>query len=136
MLEPLALLVCATLFGGMMLYSFGFAAFVFRTQPADVAGRMLRQAFPAYYLFVIVAAVAAAAVLAPFAVDQAAVLAAVAVSTVYARQVLMPQINAARDAQIAGEARAKRQFGLLHGGSVILQLVQLAALGWVIWSFA
>lgn len=136
MIEPVALLICATLFGGMTLYSFGFAAFVFRTQPADVAGRMLRQAFPPYYLFVVGCAALGALVLLPVAPVPAAVMAAVALTTVYARQILMPQINAARDAQLAGDAGAARRFGWLHGGSVVLQLVQLAATGWVIIGFA
>lgn len=136
MIEPVALLVCATLFGGMTLYSFGFAAFVFRTQPADVAGRMLRQAFPPYYLFVAGCAALGALMLLPVAPVPAAVMATVALTTVYARQILMPQINAARDAQLAGDAGAARRFGWLHGGSVVLQLVQLAATGWVIIGFA
>ena len=136
MLDALALLICATLFGGMALYSFGFAAFVFKTQPPDVAGRMLRQAFPPYYLFVAGCAALAALVLIPVAPLQAVVMAAVALTTVYARQILMPQINAARDAQLAGDASAARRFGWLHGGSVGLQLVQLAATAWVIAGFA
>jgi hypothetical protein len=37
MIPPLALLTTALLFGGMVLYSFGFAAFRFTTLPADVA---------------------------------------------------------------------------------------------------
>lgn len=136
MIEPVALLLCATLFGGMALYSFGFAAFVFRTQAPDVAGRMLRQAFPPYYLFVTGCAALAALVLVAVAPVPAAVMAAVALATVYARQILMPQINAARDAQLAGDATAARRFGWLHGASVALQLLQLAATGWVITGFA
>ena len=136
MIEPVALLICATLFGGMTLYSFGFAAFVFRTQSPDVAGRMLRQAFPPYYLFVAGCAALAALVLFPVGTWPAAVMAVVALTTVYARQILMPQINAARDAQLAGDAGAARRFGWLHGGSVALQLAQLVATGWVIIGFA
>ena len=40
-----ALLVTALLFGGTVLYSFGFAAFVFNALPADVAGPLIRRAF-------------------------------------------------------------------------------------------
>ena len=38
----LFLLVTALLFGGMVLYSFGFAAFVFTALPADVAGPLIK----------------------------------------------------------------------------------------------
>ena len=56
MIEFTALLLVATLFGGMMLYSFGFAPIVFSTLPAKDASRFIRAAFPWYYLFVIVTA--------------------------------------------------------------------------------
>ena len=131
-METLALLTAATLFGGMMLYSFGFAAFVFKALPADQAGSVIRQAFPWYYLFVLSAALLAALVF--LAVDglSAGLLAATGATGIYARQVLMPQINAARDAQLAGEAGAKRRFGLLHGWSVALNFLQLGAIGWAL----
>lgn len=134
-MNALALLVCATLFGGMILYSFGFAAFVFKALPADQAGGVLRQAFPWYYLFVIGAAGLAAAVTLVVAPVQAALLAACAALGIYARQVLMVQINAARDAQLAGQPGAARRFGLLHGWSVVINFLQLGAVGYVIVSF-
>lgn len=43
----LAILMTAILFGGMMLYSFGFAAFLSTALPPDVAGPTIRRAFPA-----------------------------------------------------------------------------------------
>ena len=55
-----ALLATALLFGGMVLYSFGFAAFLFNTLPAAIAGPTIRRAFPHFYLFVIGTAVLAA----------------------------------------------------------------------------
>ncbi|MCD8505439.1 MAG: DUF4149 domain-containing protein [Burkholderiaceae bacterium] len=59
MLENLAVLVTALLFGGMVLYSFGFAAFVFTALPADLAGKTIRKAFPHFYVFVMVTALVA-----------------------------------------------------------------------------
>ena len=41
-----SLLTTALLFGGMVLYAFGFAAFVFRALPAETAGPLIRRAFP------------------------------------------------------------------------------------------
>lgn len=135
MLEPFALLAAATLFGGMMLYSFGFAAFVFRTLPADEAVVMLRAAFPWYYAFVVAAGALSAAVIAPLNPVAAGILALVAVSAVYARQILMPQINAARDAQMAGDGSARGRFNRLHGWSVALNFLQLGAIGYVLIGF-
>lgn len=56
----IALLVSSLLFGGMILYSFGFAPLVFSALPMDVAGKLLRHTFPNYCLFVIATAGVAA----------------------------------------------------------------------------
>lgn len=55
MIHAAAVLTTALLFGGMVLYSFGFAAFVFSALPAPVAGATLRRAFPLFYAFVMIA---------------------------------------------------------------------------------
>ena len=51
---------------------------------------------------------------------------AIAATTVYARQVLMPAVNAATD---AGD---KRRFKLLHTGSVLITLAHIGAAGVVV----
>jgi len=38
----------------MVLYSFGFAAFIFHVLPSEAAGPIIRRAFPFFYLFVII----------------------------------------------------------------------------------
>ena len=43
MMLSLAILSTAFLFGGMTLYSFGFAAFLFTALPAKAAGEALRR---------------------------------------------------------------------------------------------
>jgi Domain of unknown function (DUF4149) len=53
MIEFAVLLLISMLFGGMTLYSFGFAPMVFRAMPAEDAGHFIRAAFPWYYVFVI-----------------------------------------------------------------------------------
>jgi Domain of unknown function (DUF4149) len=121
-----ALLSTALLFGGMTLYSFGFAPMVFSALKADVAGSLLRKAFPHYYVFVLVTAVAAAAALAAFDSFSAALMAGTALIALVARQLLMPAINTARD---SGE---KSRFDRLHALSVALNMVQLAAVVWVL----
>jgi len=126
MLTITALLLTAFLFGGMMLYSFGFAAFLFSNLPAPEAGAILRKAFPVFYLWCIAVAVVAAGVLFFLDSTSALLMAVVAITTVPARQNLMPAINAATD---AGD---KNRFKVLHGASVLLGLAQIAAVAYVL----
>lgn len=124
-----ALLMTALLFGGMLLYSFGFAAFLFTALAPDVAGTTLRRAFPMFYVFVIGTAALAAGLLWRFDPLGSVVLAAIAATTVPTRQVLMPEINRATD---TGE---RTRFNILHGLSVIVALVHIAMAGYVLARF-
>jgi hypothetical protein len=136
MIAYLALLATAILFGGMVLFSFGVAPFVFRSFPAEEAGRVIRLAFPWYYLFVIaLSALATVLLLAAAGARSAVAMALAAIIGVFARQILMPQINAAREGRAAGDDAAARRFGRLHGVSVLLNFVQLALTGYVLYRF-
>ena len=126
MISSLAVLFTALLFGGMTLYSFGFAAFVFSALPAQTAGVVLRRAFPWFYAFVIVTATIAALLWWPQDATYAALMAAVAITTIPARQLLMPAINRATD---AGQ---RTRFKWLHSASVMLTVGQIAAVGWLV----
>ncbi|MEO1191359.1 MAG: DUF4149 domain-containing protein [Pseudomonadota bacterium] len=114
MMETAALLVTALLFGGMVLYAFGFAAFVFSALPAELAGPTIRRAFPHFYLFVMAVSGLAALLLISIDPLSAAVLAVILLSTIPTRQILMPAINAASD------SGNKRRFKLLHSLSVLV----------------
>jgi len=124
-----ALLVTALLFGGMMLYSFGFAAFLFNALPAEMAGPTLRRAFPHFYLFVTGTSALAAVLL--YRPDPLAggMMLVVAATTLPTRQLLMPAINRATD------AGAKSQFKLLHGLSVVITLLHIGIAGFVLSRF-
>jgi hypothetical protein len=126
MILSLAVLSTALLFGGMTLYSFGFAALLFTTLPAKTAGAALRRAFPWFYTFVIATSAAAALLWWPRDAVFAAVMAAVAVTTVPVRQILMPAINRATDAGL------RQRFKWLHGLSVVVTLGHIAATGWLL----
>jgi hypothetical protein len=125
-MTEIALLMTALLFGGMVLYSFGFAAFLFTALPADTAGPLLRRAFPLFYLFVFGCAVLAGALTIPLDPVSAGVMTAIALTTVFARQVLMPAINTATDN--GQTSRFKR----LHGFSVLITLAHIAGAGWIL----
>ncbi|MEO1548891.1 MAG: DUF4149 domain-containing protein [Pseudomonadota bacterium] len=128
-MTTLALLTTALLFGGMVLYSFGFAAFLFTHLSAEVAGPTLRKAFPFFYLFVIASAGLAALLSLGHDLLSAALLALIALSTVPTRQILMPAINAATD------AGNKARFDRLHYLSVAITLVHIALTAWVLARF-
>ena len=124
--QALAVLTTDLLFGGMVLYSFGFAAFLFTALPSDVAGATLRRAFPAFYLFVIAAAAIGAGLLWPLDAVAAGLMAAIAITTVPSRQLLMPAINAATDQGL------RQRFKWLHGVSVLITLAHIVAAGAVL----
>lgn len=125
-MDMIALLCAAALFGGMAFFSFGFAPVLFAQLPVEEVRPLLRGTFPYYYLAVIaLSAMTAAAAL--FVSGLAAGLVGlVCLSTLYARQLLMGQINAATD---RGDAAA---FKRLHGASVVLQIVQIGLAGWAV----
>lgn len=129
MMAMVSLWCVALLFGGMVLYAFGLAPFLFAALPMPQARSALRVAFPHFYLFVLGTAAVAAGLLWPRDGVSALALAAIAVSTVPTRQVLMPAINAATD------AGATRRFKLLHTLSVLVTLAHIGLAGWVLARF-
>lgn len=128
-METLALLFTAALFGGMILYSAGFAGFLFAVLPPDTAGASIRRAFPVFYLLVIGVSGLAAVFALPGHPWSSLWLGLIALTTIPTRQVLMPAINAAKD---NGE---KRKFGVLHGLSVLVTLAHIVIAGWVLTRF-
>lgn len=125
-MDTIALLSAAILLGGMSFFSFGFAPVLFAQLPMDKVRPLLRGTFPYYYLVVIGLSVVAAALAWLVAPLPGALLGVIAFSTIYARQILMHQINAATD---RGD---KGAFGRLHGLSVVIQLIQIGLAGWAV----
>ena len=128
-METIALLFCSLLFGGMTLYSFGFAAFVFSALPPELSGQTIRQAFPHFYIFVFLTSVISAVLFYFFDPTAAAVMAIIAVVTVPTRQILMPAIN------LASDHGAKQKFKILHSLSVLITLSQIIGCGYVLARF-
>ena len=126
------------LVGSMLFFAFTVAPTVFRALPAEHAGSFLRAFFPNYYLWgVIVALITAAIAMASSATIGVACL-LVALLFVFARQILMPRINLARDQEAQGVAGASKRFKALHLWSVVINgfqmLVLLAAAGLILWT--
>ena len=126
----LSLFATAILFGGMILYSFGFAAFLFSALPLDMARSAIRKAFPHFYVFVILTALNGAALSAVHDSISAGLLAIIAITTVPTRQLLMPAINRATDSGAAS------RFKWLHVASVLITLAHIGMAGFVLARFA
>lgn len=115
-LHTASFLVVALLFGGMFLFSGGFAAFLFRYLPPEGARMLIRKAFPPFYLFVIVSSGLAMAMFWLSDSFSAALMACVMLTAIFARQLLMPAINRATD------LGNRKRFLWLHGFSVLITL--------------
>ncbi|MEM9172687.1 MAG: DUF4149 domain-containing protein [Pseudomonadota bacterium] len=122
-------LIVGILLGGMVFFPAVVAPNVFRALEPEPAGRFLRTLFPAYYVFIIVCSLIAAATL-----YQQPTLAigfgVVALTTLWVRQWLVPKINGYRDAQLAGDTAAGTQFANGHRLSVVINLLQMAFIGY------
>ncbi len=125
-MPSVAILVTALLFGGMVLYAFGFAAFIFTALPPGMAGPVIRKAFPHFYLFVLIAAVVASLLAFTGDPGSSLILGAIAITTVFARQILMPAINDATD------NGAHTRFKILHTFSVVITLGHIGGAGFVL----
>jgi len=113
--------------GAMLFFSACVAPLVFmRLEPA-IAGRFIRALFPWYYGFGIAGSGIATMLCVGVAPMAAALSLATAIGFLLATQVLMPSINAARDAAMTDQAAARR-FDRLHRASVLLNGVQVLLL--------
>jgi len=115
-LRIVAILLVALLFGGMLLFSAGFAAFLFKNLPPAEARVLIRKVFPPFYLFVIFSAGLAMPLFWSADSFNAALMAFIVLSTLAGRQLLMPAINQATDLGL------RKRFVWLHGFSVVLSL--------------
>lgn len=120
------------LLGAMLFFPSVVAPVVFTSLPEAQAGAFLRSIFPRYYAFMIALSLIAAllflAASGESAYQAAIVCLFVSISTLWVRLWLLPRINAARDAQLAGDADAGRRFDWYHKLSVGINLLQLGFL--------
>ncbi len=127
----IAALALALTFGGMTFFSAVVTPLVFSKLPLKTAGPFIRQVFPWYYLTMGVAVLIALSALILGAGGsvtwEVALATLVLAGFAFARQVLMPLINRARDAEMAGDWRAARRFRRLHLVSVIINGFQWIA---------
>ncbi|MDB3932922.1 DUF4149 domain-containing protein [Luminiphilus sp.] len=120
------------LLGGMLFFPSVVAPVVFASLPEAQAGAFLRAMFPRYYVFMIILSLAAAVM---YQLSEGAALSvgalvccAVSASTLWVRQGLLPHINTARDAQLAGDKKSGDTFERGHKLSVVINMSQLVLL--------
>jgi len=124
------LLLCAlgALLGIMLFFAFAVAPTVFSSLPAEHAGVYLRAIFPRYYLWGIIFAIITAAIATRVAFSVFTTVSIIALLFIFSRQILVPAINVARDAKLAGEDGAVPRFKRLHLVSVLINLSQMLML--------
>ena len=124
-----AAIVCisATL-GAMLFFAIAIAPAVFQALPADQAGLFLRRLFPRYYAALIFGSSTAGLFLLTEHPLAAGLCALIATSTLWVRQILVPQINELRDQELAGDPLAGAHFARWHRVSVAINLLQILAL--------
>jgi hypothetical protein len=136
-LDLVAGLALALTFGGMTFFSAVMAPLIFTKLPFETAGAFIREVFPWYYLTMGATSLVALLFLLPRAGQGLALPAAlsglVLLGFVVARQLLMPMINRARDAEVGGDQSAGERFKRLHRVSVVINGAQWLAVLVALW---
>ncbi len=121
--------IASLLLGSMVFFAAVVAPAVFRSLEGDSAGDFLRVLFPRYYLWGMVLSLANLGVCLLHSPKGAVLMALVLAGFAYARQVLVPALNAARDRwRETDNPGDKARFGTLHRRSVIINVTQMAML--------
>ncbi len=131
----LALLATALIAGGMVFFSAIFAPLVFAKLPRAQAGPFIREVFPRYYLAIAVGGIAALAAMAasPEAhTVEFIIMAAVAVTAILARRLLLPRADALRERADTGDEAAKARFDRMHRVSVFLNVAKFVGVMFVL----
>ncbi len=127
-------------FGGMAVFSLVMTPVIFRTQPRDVAARVVGVMMPVYFRYALVAVVAALAarltagggVIGPRTMFGTGILGAALFATLWQAFVLVPRMERVKALIPSFEERdahhpARREFGRLHATSVTLNFLLMAA---------
>ena len=124
----LTLIACSLLLGSMVFFAAVVAPSAFRFLPKEASAQYLQGIFPRYYRWgEVVACIATLAAL-PVGTAIAGVVAVVTAAFFGVRLLVVPKLNAARKARLAGDEAAATRFGKLHRISVTINVAQMLAL--------
>lgn len=131
-----ALFFTACSIGAMLYFGAGVAPLVHRVLESDEATKLTRAMFPVYYLVLAIASGLAAVV--AFLINAAAgiVLLVIAGGFVFARQAIVPQLNALRGEVERGSVSSRGRYDAMHAWSVRMNMLQLFVLLVVFWFLA
>lgn len=118
----LLFLFTGTLLGIMLFFAAAVAPTVFRTLPAEQAGSYLRGIFPVYYTWGIILALVISFIAYHTNITVFVISSVITVFFIYSRQGLLPRINLAREARLAGDPDGEETFKRLHLLSVLINL--------------
>ena len=131
-METAAIVSISATLGAMLFFAIAIAPAVFQALPADQAGLFLRRLFPRYYAALIFGSSTAGLLLLTKYPLYAGVCFLIASSTLWVRQILVPQINELRDKELAGDPLAGAHFARWHRVSVAINLLQILAMAFLL----
>jgi hypothetical protein len=111
-----------TLLGIMLFFAAAVAPTVFRSLPAEHAASYLRGIFPVYYTWGIILALVISLIAYDTNIIVFVISSIITVLFIYSRQGLLPGINLAREARLAGAPDGEAAFKRLHRLSVLINL--------------
>jgi hypothetical protein len=121
----ISLYLVSAMIGIMVFFTIAVAPTVFKVLPQEWASKYVRHFFPKYYAFLGTVSIIASFISAK-TLDMGLLIICAALFFI-SLWVLTPAINKASDAQ------QRKKFGLLHGLSVVINLLQLAIFIFIIW---
>jgi hypothetical protein len=132
----MSLFLSAMAIGVIVFFAAGVAPVVHKVLDKEKASAVMRAVFPIYYL--VLAALCALAAVAAIPVNPVAfiVLAVIAGGFVFARQIILPRINALRQEVARGSVAARGPFDMMHAWSTRMNMLQLGVLVLVFWFLA
>jgi hypothetical protein len=125
-METLFNLLISIIIGGMVTFQVLFAPLIFVKLETKIARTFIRQFFPFYYIYF--GALTLASLVVAVYLNRSAdtiVLAASLLGSIISRQYLMPEANTASD------TGNKSRFDLLHRLTVLINTLQLGAIGYL-----
>ena len=117
--------IVVAMIGIMIYFTIAVAPTVFKVLPPEWASKYVRSFFPKYY-----AVLGVLSIIAAFLASNAltsGLLIVCAVLFLFALWILTPAINKASD------AKERKKFGVLHGLSVVINVIQLIIFIYLIW---
>ena len=128
----LAAALASASIGAMLFFSAIVAPTAFRALPSDEAAGFVRALFSTYFLVNGLAGLIAAALV--FPAFAGALLFLGGGALIALRLLVVPAINAARDASLAGDSKAKASFKRWHRLSVLVNVAAIVLYAAGVWS--